>query len=573
MNKYGIYHMTDEPYAYANNFNELTLRVRTARDDIKKCVVYFKDKYYVDSNFEEKNMELVVKTELFDYFEVNISTFRNRYMYYFKLIDNEGNEEYLNERGLREECIDVYSYVFPYIAHEDVYEDVKWMQECIAYQIFPDRFCNGDDTISPEGVLPWGEGKVTHHSRYGGDLKGVINKLDYLEELGVDLIYLTPVFKSNTSHKYNTADYFNIDPEFGTVEVAKELVEKCHKKGMKIVLDAVFNHSGSDFFAFEDLLKNQENSKYKDWYFVDQYPVEFKKDKYYTFGDYHLNMPKLNTNNKELREYLLKVAEYWIKEVGIDGWRLDVCDEIGHDFWRDFRKTVKNARKDAIIVGEIMHEANTFLKGDQLDSIMNYPFKRALADFFATRCISSEEFSDILGQNRILYMNAVTKQMWNLIDSHDTLRFLSESNNNLQSMKLALAFQFAYVGVPYIYYGDEIGLDGNHDPENRKCMIWEKEKQNLELFELYKKLICIRKENKCLVHGKYKELYCKENVIAFERKTDEEGILVIINNNDNEKEIELNSVFKGINLLTGEEVSVNNKLNMEKMSCKIIKIC
>lgn len=571
MNKYGVYHITEAPYCYAKDYNTLTLRVRVTINDIKECTVCYRDKYFEDSAYENKRMDVVSKTELFDFFQCDIKTDRNRYEYYFKLIDKENKEYYLTERGITE--VNNYPFIFPYIAHEDVYEEVKWIQESVVYQIFPERFCNGDASINPKYVMPWGEEKnMSYHSRYGGDLRGIINKLDYLEELGVDVIYLTPIFKSNTAHKYNTCDYFNIDPEFGTVEVAKELVDKCHSKNIKLVLDAVFNHSGDDFFAFQDLLVNQENSKYKDWYFVDSYPVDFQKGNYYTFGRNHRNMPKFNTKNDEVREYLLNVGEYWIKEIGIDGWRLDVCDEIGHDFWRAFKKRIKSVNKDAIIIGEIMHEANSFLKGDQLDGIMNYPFKNALTDFFAKNEITSEEFSNILGTTRMLYMDSITKQMWNLIDSHDTARFLTESKDKLDSLKLASAFQFTYVGVPYIYYGDEIGMSGGNDPYNRGCMKWNKEDQNLDLFEFYKKLIKIRKENKALVYGEYKEIYVKNNVIVFERIYNEEVIVVIINNNNESISINLERNFEGVELIQGSDIVINSVIEINPKDIKIIKL-
>ena len=573
MNKYAVYHITEAPYSYAKDINTLTLRVRAAKDDIKKCIVYYKDKYLENSPYESKEMELAVTCELFDYFQTDISVFRNRYQYYFKMIDTDGNEAYLAERGVREDEKLIYPYIFPYIASEDVYDDVKWMQECVVYQIFPERFCNGDESINPEGITPWGdEDNLTYYSRYGGDIKGITSKLDYIKNLGVDVIYMTPIFKSKTAHKYDTSDYFNIDPQFGTVEDVKELVEKAHSMGIKIILDAVFNHSGEDFFAFKDVLENQQNSKYKDWYFIDSYPVSRQNENYYTFGHRHFNMPKLNTSNSEVKEYLLNVGEYWVKEIGIDGWRLDVCDEIGHDFWRAFRKRIKSVNKNAVIIGEIMHEANSFLKGDQLDSIMNYPFKNAVTDFFAKKEINSSEFSDILAANRMLYMDAVTKQMWNLIDSHDTKRFLTECNDDLESMKLAVAFQFTYVGVPYIYYGDEIGMNGGDDPFNRRCMVWNEEKQNSDMLEYFKKMIKVRKENKALIYGDYKELYCRDNVIIFERNYNGDTILVVINNNEDEKVIELPYEITGISLMDNKNINENKIINLSAKSIKIIKI-
>ena len=573
MNKYAVYHVTEAPYSYAKDVNTLTLRVRAAKDDVKKCIVYYKDKYLESSPYDSKEMELSARCELFDYFQTDISVFRNRYQYYFKIVDFDGNEAYITERGIREDESLIYPYIFPYIAAEDVYDDVKWMQESVVYQIFPERFCNGDPDINPDHLTSWGdEDNLTYYSRYGGDIRGIINKLDYIKDLGVDIIYLTPIFKSKTAHKYDTSDYFNIDPQFGTVETMKELVDKTHKKGMKIILDAVFNHSGEDFFAFKDVLENQQDSKYKDWYFIDSYPVSRENENYYTFGHRHFNMPKLNTSNEEVKEYLLKVGEYWVKEIGIDGWRLDVCDEIGHNFWRAFRKRIKSVNKDAVIIGEIMHEANSFLKGDQLDSIMNYPFKNAVTDFFAKKSINSSEFSDILAGNRMLYMDSITKQMWNLIDSHDTKRFLTECNDDLESMKLAVAFQFTYLGVPYIYYGDEIGINGGDDPFNRRCMIWDKEKQNLQLLEYFKKMIKIRKENKALIYGDYKELYCKDNIIVFERKYGDENILIIINNNDEDIKYVNEFEINGINIMNGEHICKINSLLINKKEIKIIRL-
>ncbi|MDO5517861.1 MAG: glycoside hydrolase family 13 protein [Clostridium sp.] len=573
MNKYAIYHITEAPYSYAKNSDTLTLRVRTAREDIKECVVYYKDKYLEDEPYKKAEMNLAESTELFEYFQIDISIFRNRYQYYFKLTDYEGNTAFLAERGVKDDDRLIYPYIYPYIAGEDVYEEVDWMQEAVAYQIFPERFCNGDKSINPDNIMKWGDEKnLTYYSRYGGDIKGITDNIDYLKELGVNLIYLTPVFKSNTSHKYNTEDYYNIDPQFGTVESMKELVKKCHENNMKIVLDAVFNHSGEDFFAFKDVIRNQENSKYKDWYFIDSYPVSRENENYYTFGHRHFNMPKFNTNNKEVQDYLLNVGEYWIKEIGIDGWRLDVCDEIGHEFWRAFKKRIKSVKSDAVIVGEIMHEANSFLKGDQLDSIMNYPFKNAVTDFFAKKEIDSEEFSDILGINRMLYMDSITKQMWNLIDSHDTKRFLTECNMDIDSMKLAVGFQFTYVGMPYIYYGDEIGMSGGDDPDNRRCMIWDKKKQNLDMFEYYKKMINIRKENKELVYGEYKEIVCKDNIIAFERNYKDSSILIVINNNADKMNVTLPYKVCGTDLMDAYKFDGISDIDMPETSMKIIKI-
>lgn len=574
MNKHAIYHITETPYAYGRDLNTLVLRLRTAKDDVKKCNVYYKDRYNWDDPYDVKEMKITAQADLFDYFETEVSVERNRYRYYFELIDWNNNIISFDERGFRDKTPDLKEFTafqFAYLAEGDLYKEAPWLQESVVYQIFPDRFYNGDKRNNPKNTSKWGS-VVKTESMFGGNIKGVIDKLDYLEELGVNLVYLTPIFKSTSNHKYNTADYYGIDPQFGTLDTAKELIKKCHEKGMKIIFDAVFNHSGSDFFAFKDLLDKQEASKYKDWYFIDSYPVSTDTVTYYTFGDDVGTMPKLNTHNSEVREYLLKVGEYWVKEMGIDGWRLDVCDEVDHDFWRAFSKVVKAANKDAVIVGEIMHEANSFLKGDQMDSIMNYPFKSALVDFFANRSISVEKFDDILSSNRTLYMSSITRQLWNLMGSHDTKRFLTECHDNIDRMKLAIAFQFCYQGVPYIYYGDEIGLNGGEDPQCRKCMIWDEKKQNKELFNHYKTMISLRKNNNALIYGGYKKLYCKDNVLVFERSYEGESLLIAINNSDEEYNVKLSLDNTAIDIFTSQETKPGNGLILKPMEFKILKL-
>lgn len=585
MNKFGILHLLDIPYAYAEDSNTLTIRIRTCKNDIKNCKIYYKDRYDYHLHYKSKNMYIVSETDLFTYYETSISVKWNRYRYFFELTDFNNFTTLFNERGFIDEKYDntnqqsktsntllINAFQFPYIAREDVYNESKWLQESIIYQIFPDRFCNGNSVINPKNTKPWGYPHVDYRSKFGGDIQGIIDKLDYLEDLGVNVIYLTPIFKSSSNHKYNTQDYYTIDPEFGSNELVKELIDKCHKKNIKIIFDAVFNHSGDDFFAFKDVLRNQKNSKYSDWYIINSFPVSTKKINYYAFGNAHKNMPKLNTSNPEVTKYLLDVAKFWIKEYKIDGWRLDVCDEVSHTFWKKFRDTIKSVNKDAVIIGEIMHEANNFLKGDQLDSIMNYPIKFACVDFFAKKNITAREFLNILGQNRMLYMNSINKQLLNLIGSHDTARFLTECHDNIEKMKLAICFQFTYVGVPYIYYGDEIGLCGGEDPQNRKCMIWNEKLQNHDLLNFYKKMITIRKKHPTFVHGDFKEISGENNILSYSREYNNEKYIIIINNNDHSEYIDLNANYTCTNLITNKIEILNSNTLLKSMEFKILHV-
>lgn len=576
MNKHAIYHITDVPFVYGVNEDTLLVRIRTAQDDIEKCKIYFKDRYDWENPFDTKEMKKVESDGLFDYYESKVNVKGKRYRYFFELEDKEGQVMYLGERGLLKDLKEPKeqgSFQFPYLNTADIYDSPAWAQESIVYQIFPDRFCNGDKANDPENTLTWGE-KVTTRSMFGGDLQGIIDKLDYIEELGVNLLYLTPVFLSTSNHKYNTADYYQIDPAFGDIDKAKELVRKCHERGIRILFDAVFNHSGDDFFAFEDVVRNGENSRYKDWFFINEFPVDKEKVNYLTFANNVWAMPKLNTENPEVIEYLLKVAEYWIKEVGIDGWRLDVCDEVDHKFWREFRKTVKKANPEAIIIGEIMHEATAWLRGDQLDSIMNYPVKHLSIDFFAKRTIDAEQFSNGLTSNRVIYMNKINMNMMNLIGSHDTARFLFECGEKVERLKLAAAFQFTYIGMPYIYYGDEAGMTGDNDPNCRGCMVWDEEKQNIDLLNFYKTLNKIRKNNKCLVYGEFETLYKTDNVIAYKRILKDEEVLVILSNNDEEQELNLEGIASDyLDILNNNlEMRLENKVSLAPNDIKILKL-
>lgn len=576
MNKHAIFHILDVPYVYGIDKENLIVRIRTAKGEMESLIIHYKDRYDWENPFNKKKMYLAETDSLFDYYEVQLHVKEQRYRYFFELKDYEGNIEFLNERGVlqslkepkEQEC-----FQFPFLNPADVYDSPSWAYEGIVYQIFPDRFYNGDKTNDPKGTLTWGD-KVTPQSMFGGDLQGIIEKLDYLEKLGINIIYLTPIFESTTNHKYNTKDYFKVDPSFGDTAKAKELIDKCHKRNIKVVFDAVFNHSGSDFFAFEDVVKKGEKSKYKEWFYINDYPVDKEKVNYLTFANDVSTMPKLNTENPEVVEYLLKVAEYWIKEVGIDGWRLDVCDEVDHAFWREFRKTVKKANPNAIIIGEIMHEASAWLKGDQLDSIMNYPIKNLSVDFFAKRVISAEEFDNGLTYNRVIYTKKVNMNMFNLIGSHDTSRFLTESKEKVERLKLAAAFQYTYIGMPYIYYGDEVGMAGGNDPECRGCMIWDEKKQNGDLFNFYKTLNEIRKENKALIYGEYKSIYNKDNLIAYMRTFEEEQIIALLNNSDEEYTVKLEAVNgKYLDLLNNKiEINLQNCISLKANDIKILKL-
>ncbi len=415
-----------------------------------------------------------------------------------------------------------------------------WVKDSIFYQIFPDRFYDGGWEHKPKKLAEWDDTPM-YDNFFGGDLKGVGDKLGYLEELGISAIWFNPIFEASTNHKYNTKDYFKIDPHFGDTEVFKDLLRQSHDKGIRIILDGVFNHTGTDFFAFKDIKKKGRKSEYVNWYHIHEFPEDNNGALKYESWWGVTTLPELNTNNPEVRNYLFSIAKYWIGEVGIDGWRLDVPNEIDHDFWIDFRKIVKGLNPKSYIVGEIWDNGSAWLQGDQFDGVMNYLFRDTVINFFARNEIDAEAFDNRLSEIRSYYRPDVNYYLLNMLGTHDTPRFLTVCNGDIGKMSLAVIFQMTYVGVPIVYYGDEVGLEGNDDPDCRKTMIWDESKQNKHLLELHKKLIRIRNTHPAIRRGDISTFFIRphENIYSYVREYGSDKVIVILNNSNNTYNLEL----------------------------------
>lgn len=346
-----------------------------------------------------------------------------------------------------------------------------WVKDAVFYQIFPDRFCRSPKYKAVGKFVDW-DTLPTRENMFGGNLAGIVDKLDYIASLGVNAIYLCPIFKSNSNHRYHTVDYFEIDPVLGTLKDFDKLVKKAHKLGLRVILDGVFNHCSRGFFQFNSLMELGKNSPYVDWFHVHGWPLHAYagKPNYDCWWGYPA-LPKFNTDNPDVREYLFSVGEYWMKR-GIDGWRLDVPNEIDDDsFWQEFRRRIKAINPEAYIVGEIWDEPSRWLQGDQFDGVMNYPLRRAvLAYLFDEKAIDLAEFAKRL---REAFPKGRFGVPMNLLGSHDTTRLASLPCSNLQRVKLAFAILFFLPGAPCVYYGDEIGMIGGKDPDNRRTFPWE----------------------------------------------------------------------------------------------------
>ncbi|MDQ0087695.1 glycosidase [Paenibacillus anaericanus] len=528
------YHVPRDKWAYAYDVTTIHLRLRTKRDDVEHIFAMTGDKYDWNRTFQEIPMEIIAHDAMFDYWEVAVKPKYKRLSYAFKL--TAGTETvYMLDTGIQHQAPNPPGelYEFSYIHEIDVFKVPDWAKQAVFYQIMPERFANGDPSNDPEHTAPWG-GNPTIDNFFGGDLQGVLDHLDHLCDLGINAIYFTPLFVSPSNHKYDTVDYKQVDPHFGDNALLKKVVETCHSRGIRVVLDAVFNHCSEQSPQFQDVLKNGQQSKYADWFHINEFPAAVKVGipTYDTFGFFG-NMPKFNTANPEVKEYLLGVAEYWIKEIKLDGWRLDVANEVDHHFWRDFRKVVKKANPEAYIIGEVWSDSLNWLLGDQFDSVMNYPFADAVLQFF-NGGMDGYSFSNEMGSLIMRYPQQTNEVVFNMLCSHDTARLLTRVGGDKRKLKLCTVFLFTYMGTPCIYYGDEVGLTGNSDPDCRKCMEWDSKKQDRELFDFYRMMISLRKKHTALTQGRFRFLQAGKNdgCIVYERIDDSMHFIIWMNNTD-----------------------------------------
>lgn len=505
-----VYHRANDNYCYPLNENELIINLKTGYD-VKQVNLYQGDPFSAgilggngvwSGNVWAIHFKKRLKNQI--WWTTTLKPEYKRLKYYFELVTETERwyyfeDGFVSEAQMKLEGRSMQCFVFPWMNPSDINRTPAWVNETVWYQIFPERFCNGDTSNDPEGTLPWkNKGKVKNEEFYGGDIQGIINKLDYLKDLGITGIYLTPINESPSSHKYDTTDYTKIDPHFGDEETFMRLVQEAHNRGMRIMLDGVFNHSGQFFQPWQEVCEKGPESKYYDWFMINEWPFDHrggsaKKKQYYSFAFFD-GMPKLNTNNKEVREYLLGVLETWVKKYNVDGIRLDVANEISHVFCKELHTRMKEINPDIYILGEIWHDAMPWLRGDEFDAVMNYPLGQSIKDFWIDKSLTNEDFEFTINRCYTGYMQQTNDVLFNLLDSHDTKRLRSDVKN-LDEYFQQIAVLFTMPGSPCIYYGTEIAMEGGHDPDCRRCMPWEEIEagEYAERIDIIRQLIHLRK--------------------------------------------------------------------------------
>jgi len=425
-----------------------------------------------------------------------------------------------------------------------------WVKHAVFYQIFPDRFAKSKQ---PHKRLlqnfmweEWHE-VPTLQGYKGGDLWGVMEQLDYLQDIGINAIYFTPIFQSASNHRYHTHDYYQVDPMLGGNPAFKDLLDAAHDRNIKIVLDGVFNHASRGFFFFHDILENGPNSPWLDWFKIEGWPLSAYDGNFpanYAGWDGNRALPVFNHDNPEVREYIMEIAEYWIK-FGVDGWRLDVPFEIkSPGFWQEFRERVKAVNPEAYIVGEVWEDAREWLDGTQFDGVMNYLFAAPTIAFAAGDRVDlaqlegrsyypypalfAKEYGAQIQQVLDLYPWQIQLTQLNLLASHDTARLLTIARGDKASVELATLLLLTFPGAPSIYYGDEVGLPGALDPDSRRGFPLEADWE-LDVLNYHKQLIALRHKYAALRTGSYHILFAEGAVYVFARILGHEEIVVAVN--------------------------------------------
>ncbi|MGP1601241.1 glycoside hydrolase family 13 protein [Treponema sp.] len=585
MNFSAVEHYAFDNYCYPLDDNRLVINIKTGFD-IERLFLIYGDPFKGGLNgsvwkWAGRRVEITEKKELEHHlwWTIRVEPELKRCKYHFELHEaGSSNIRYYLEDGFytpdeftRLKGTITY-FIFPWMNKADIIRVPEWVKNTVWYQIFPDRFCNGDASINPPDVCAWAapDTAVRNEQRYGGDLRGIIHKLDYLSDLGINGLYITPVNISPSVHKYDTADYMNIDPAFGSAKTMRELCDAAHKKGIRVILDGVFNHSGWDFKPWQDVVQRGMNSEYRDWFIVHEWPFDTaaenkeenaatvsektvsektvsqktvskktfpagtnaEKRKYMTFA-YVDSMPKLNTNNPDVCDYLLDVCEKWVRDYDIDGLRLDVANEISHEFCRRLQKRMRALKSDFYITGEIWHNALPWLRGDEFDSVMNYQLTHAVCGFWLNPDRSVKRFEHDINRCYTLYAEQTASVLFNLLDSHDTARLITKNSGDRYKTWQQYALLFTLSGSPCIYYGTEVLLEGEEDPDCRRCMPWDKIEAGDydEELHIIKTLISLRRKNRAMSGSRYRfitdsQTYAENRVVHLQ-KTDDDGVQTV----------------------------------------------
>ncbi|MGM0414432.1 MAG: alpha amylase N-terminal ig-like domain-containing protein [Bacillota bacterium] len=610
-----LLHHNNNDHRYFNPMSDdrFSFRFQTRKEEVEEVKVHILGE-------RDKKIETLKPFMIYDngeYYRAVLEIDNDQFSYIFEVIDGSNSYFYGEEIGQEFDQIEPISVD---VSESKIFSPPEWTNDAIFYQIFPDRFANGssdndprlielykdvdsryesyipdwdqgiavsdDPVLGPDGVVD-GDNSIHpqagYYAYYGGDLLGVEEKIPYLEDLGINTIYFNPIFKASANHRYNTAGFEYIDDSlayYGDQEKSQEyfveLVEKLDSAGIKVILDGVFNHVGYEHWAFQDIVEHGEDSEYVDWFNIHDFPViplyeqsetvEPNYDAWWGYG----HLPELNLNNPEVKDYIFEITEKWL-DAGIDGWRLDVPMDVkgtNPDFWKEWRKFVKDYDEDIYLTGEVWENAREYLEGDEFDAVMNYRFRDAVYNFTGQASISADEFHNQMMKLFFDYPEQAVYSLQNLLGSHDTQRYLTMLEGDKDRFALSKLIQFTYPGAPMIYYGDEIAMEGGEDPDNRRTMIWEDRgyvSPDNEMRNYVSDLITMRNEYAALRKGTIRLIEINDSdIYGFLREYQDEVILVLINNSDEDKEVRIDSeqINSGYSRVGMDKTTKDNEIEL-----------
>lgn len=485
MNISAVSHRSTIEFCYASDENTVTVNIKTAKD-VDRAFIISEDPFIHELRRQphwsgvKTEMHKLAELKYHIIWTVKLQPRYKRLRYYFEL-ESEGNTFVVCENKIcpveENSLASMQYFKYAWLNVSDIITPPNWVKHTVWYQIMPDRFCRSSNSPEDKKFRKWGDfSNPQWNDIYGGNIRGITERLGYLKDLGISGIYLTPIFKSGSNHKYNTFDYWQIDPDFGTGEDLTELVDTAHTMGIRVMLDAVFNHCGQEFFAWKDVCEKGRGSRYYDWFFINaenfaDRNFSTEDGRFFSFS-FWAGMPKLNTNNPEVVEYFTKLCVHWAKDRHIDGIRFDVGDEVSHTFINSLNSAVKKVNPDVYFLGEIWTDSLPWLGGKEYDSVMNYPLPECVTDFFKNPNQTFKDFEYALNYCRTLYPEQVTGALFNFLDTHDTPRVAEVSKNNDELLQ-KIAVIMTLPGSACIYYGTEIAMKGFDSPYNRATMPWD----------------------------------------------------------------------------------------------------
>lgn len=532
MNTKALLHQSRSYFCFPVSDHEMVVRLRTAKGDAEDVMILFaENKFEWMTERRKVRMEKRCSTIDFDWYEAKLLLNGDTRLGYVFEIRSEGRRWYYCEEGVDatyEFDLAFFNYFqFPFLHADDILDEVPWTRGAVAYQIYPDRFAEGTRGKDRAYVnLAWGDMPYPH-SFAGGDLWGVQEKLGYLADLGVTVLYLTSVFASPGGRKNDCADFYQVDPALGGNEALLALTGAAHARGMRVVLDAAFGHCSDRHPFFRDVCEKGRDSEYYPWFYVTGGRVDTNVPNYRYFAS-NPAMPKMNTENGAVIDYACAAGAYWLTEYGVDGYRLTAADELSGTFLRRFRQSVKAAKPDALLLGEIWHESHPWLQGDQLDGVTNYGLTKACADFFGTERISEARFADRLVRLFIRNTDAANQMLLNQLDCCDMERFQFRLSENLERLQSAWALLFFCPGIPCLFYGDEIGLSGGYDPDNCRCFPWDEHKWDYGMHAHLRRLATLR-QRPALISGSFSADVTKEGLVRVVRTADADRMALYLN--------------------------------------------